>query len=250
MPRRSRCLFCHNTDLTLEHIWPDWLVQEYKIRVPPARGRFTAERIAPHKDTFRFLAGTILHKERIVCGPCNHEWMSQTEGCAIPILKPLIFDEQPSATLETLDICTIAAWTTLRSMVFDGIALAKHQYYSSSERAWFAQSPSMSPPWNTHIWLLKYAGEPHSAKFHVVNKVVSKSKGIHTLAVLMHRLAIKLVTWKGHDREFDTNSLRAWSQFAVKIWPYNGASIAWPPIQALPREFYETFRYWLAERPR
>lgn len=171
------------------------------------------------------------------------------ETCAIPVLKPLIFDENTPAQLDRLTICTIAAWTSLRSMVFDGTGAPGELYYSHSARAWFAQSATMAPPRNTHIWLIRYGGEAHSAKFYVVNRIVSERKGIHTLALLMHRLAIKLVTWKGHEREFDERKLVPWSRYAIKIWPFDGRRVAWPPSQALPSEDFELFRYWLAERP-
>ena len=84
------CLFCDSAELTREHIWPDWLVTEYKSRGPSGRGAYTAT--LEHTDGLNaeWRQSTITMKRRLVCESCNSGWMSDLESLASPMLKPLL----------------------------------------------------------------------------------------------------------------------------------------------------------------
>jgi hypothetical protein len=246
---RRACLFCPKTDLTKEHIWPDWIVTEFKQQRPPLRGRDHVEEILQDGST-RSRPGTLEVTRRIVCMQCNSEWMSQVEHLAKPILMPLIRDQGAPLAFSDEDICTLTTWVTLRSMVFDGCSEPGERYYTPFERASFAKSPTMAPPKHTHIWLGLYVGELHGAMFSMSNQLskFTKKKGLHVVTIVVNRLAIKFATWKGHERQFDDLALRVWQPFTKRIWPNEGACVDWPPSRYIPRSSIDAFESWLSPR--
>src|SRR5687767_11456871 len=99
MPAKS-CLFCPTTDLTKEHLWPDWLVTEFKRLAPPKRGRYPGTHQSPSGRTIKFPAGTIEAKKRLVCRPGNNEWMNDIEGAAKDTLLPHIRNRRGVSTFD------------------------------------------------------------------------------------------------------------------------------------------------------
>src|SRR5687767_13069259 len=85
-----QCLFCSETKLTKEHIWPDWIVREFARRVPPGKKQFTASYTRNKLPVRTWFQNTITHEAKLVCSTCNNKWMSQLETCAKPFLLPLI----------------------------------------------------------------------------------------------------------------------------------------------------------------
>jgi hypothetical protein len=133
----QQCLFCDSDDLNQEHIWPDWLVEEFKARGPSGRGAYTAT--WDHSDGFskEWPQGTITMKRRLVCKECNGHWMSDIESIASPILKPLLFDTMAPKQMTVYDQMVIGMWTILRAMIIDATAPPKKQYFRLSDRLAF-----------------------------------------------------------------------------------------------------------------
>jgi hypothetical protein len=242
MPAKS-CLFCPSTKLTKEHLWPDWLVTEFKRLAPPKRGRYTGTHQSPDGRIIKFQSANIEAKKRLVCQPCNNEWMSDIEGAAIQTLRPLIRNQRGLSEFDPDEIQALTTWVTLRSMVFDGTVKPDQRHYSASLRGAFARNPS-APPQNTNIWLAVYGGESHSAKYVVTNRIFSETDSIHVLTCVIHHLAIKVVTWKGQDRVPSSASLAQWGVVMRRIWPYIRRSVYWPPKIQIPRTGFNKFKSW------
>src|SRR5574339_65289 len=112
------CWFCGAArKLTNEHVWPDWLVQEF------GKGAYEAAHFRPGKGIQRkHDQDSIELTVRRVCDPCNSGWMSNIERVAKPLLLPLILGTAKRATFNANQQTLVANWIVLRAMVFDALS--------------------------------------------------------------------------------------------------------------------------------
>jgi hypothetical protein len=246
----SHCLFCPTEKLTNEHIWPDWLVKEFSKRLPKQKGLYTSTVTHHGKFIRSYPANDITEKRKLVCEPCNSIWMSQLENETKQILLPLILHADTPKYFSVLDQCTIAAWMTLRSMVFDGINPScrdGHYYYSLSERTAFALSDYLAPPPNTTIWLAPYIGKRWSVHLDGLSYVNTTDDRFYIVSCLMNEIAIQLVTWRGRHR-LHSGKLNqdGWNTATLRLWPPRKRPLPWPTPRHLNgaglQSFYDRFK--------
>ena len=110
------CIFCGDTPVSREHLWPDWLRREAMIR---QRFDFRIEQEADGVETRdkRFPAPPFNQVVKAVCARCNGGWMSKIEASAKPILQDLIYAK--GRTLDPDDQRKLATWAFLKACVFD-----------------------------------------------------------------------------------------------------------------------------------
>jgi hypothetical protein len=112
------CIFCGGTPLTREHLWPDWLRRELRIR---ERHRFRIEQEEDGVETrdIRFEAPPFDQKVKAVCAACNGGWMSEIEARAKPLLQPLMRAE--GRRLHRSQQRALSQWALLKACVFDEV---------------------------------------------------------------------------------------------------------------------------------
>ncbi|MGG3803466.1 hypothetical protein [Metabacillus fastidiosus] len=95
--RKRTCIFCGNTELTREHIFAQWLLDEFNIRkVKMGMQHYSSY---GHKVSERPLTPNSLING-LICQKCNNGWLSQIEDRVKPIL--IAFLKYPSDNLGTL----------------------------------------------------------------------------------------------------------------------------------------------------
>lgn len=217
MTSGRQCLFCDSHELNREHLWPDWIVKLFPV------SKYTGRQSDDFGVERSWKRNTITEKSRIVCEPCNGGWMSQIETLTIPILKPQILGDKSPQTITVLDQCTLAAWATLRSIVFDTYAAPENRYYTREQCAAFKADEYMSPPPNTHIWLAPFTRDRRSALFYTFKQLhVSGDHGVILTTWVIDHIAFQLVAYRGDaERRVHLDRLKAsgWDNVAVPIWP-------------------------------
>lgn len=94
---KRACLFCGNTELTREHIFAQWLLDELnirKIKMGMQHYTFYGQKISERPLTPNSLINGL------ICRECNNGWLSQIEGHVKPVLIALL--KYPSENLSTL----------------------------------------------------------------------------------------------------------------------------------------------------
>jgi hypothetical protein len=113
----SVCIFCRlpfsrKRRRSDEHIWPRWM-HGLLPEKPGAQRLFdAAELVEDHAY------GRVLHKHfkpRVVCRPCNNEWMSGWETTTKPILRALMLGE--TQHLDRRSQTILATWACMKNMV-------------------------------------------------------------------------------------------------------------------------------------
>src|SRR5258708_7631289 len=88
-----KCLFCSETDLTREHVWPDWICKDPLLRMNYAT--LHRDRIA--NTAYRTIKNSLTRKCLCVCKGCNGGRMKDIEDATKPILQPMIHGNHPSS---------------------------------------------------------------------------------------------------------------------------------------------------------
>jgi hypothetical protein len=160
MKEQGRCIFCNETGLSKQHIWPDWLKKvitrdENKNTQTLFRyDYFTEDRIAitPEVKIREGYLGT--RKIRNVCLKCNNGWMSQIEQRAKPHLITMI--QGNKTTLTKSDLKDIITWIVMTSIMSEYTDV-ETKAISEEDRIALYQTQNI-PNDGWLIWLGKYVG--------------------------------------------------------------------------------------------
>jgi hypothetical protein len=154
MARASKyCIYCGDSPTTREHIWADWLRQY----IPKTNINHTASESLINPDlsadrTAKLWAGDPRSRRvQIVCGPCNHHWMSELQKAAKPILIPLILGQATILSKDQQQI--LAAWAAM-TMISAEYLYPHRATTSVTDRRWLFKHKLA--PRNFRIWIGDY----------------------------------------------------------------------------------------------
>lgn len=231
----ANCIFCGASPTTEEHVFSRWT---HKYMLPRPSGKAKSRVAVQHVDRLASaelkLPGAIRDWQvRCVCRPCNNNWMSRLDTEAQPIMRPLILGQ--STRLFEKECSTIAAWAVLKSMIVHH-KLVHHMRRKSFKRlrvppkdwaVWIAnyQRGSWEGEWLSWPCSVREGAEqrphrPSAYNAHISIQII-KSLYIHVTNLPYEDFATK---WR-----FRRPGGSLLAADIIRIWPYNGASIVWPP---------------------
>jgi hypothetical protein len=114
------CIFCGSGSLSKEHIWPDWANSLLAPKTPVNRIE-TRLALSPGEDSPREIyrrdvpEQTIDKTLKVVCAPCNNQWMSGIEASCKDLLRFLI--QGKPVKLDVISQRLITNWTVLKLMI-------------------------------------------------------------------------------------------------------------------------------------
>lgn len=144
------CAFCGRPGLTLEHVFPQWLV-----------GALPTQEAWRGQDRFRVIwpgqAQPLPRREipesftksrvRCVCRSCNGGWLSDLETKVRQLLSAMI--QGKAQTLPATECVTLATWATKTTMMVEFTDLDSHAY-RPGDRSWVRERHQ--PPMGTTVW--------------------------------------------------------------------------------------------------
>jgi hypothetical protein len=224
----KRCIFCTGAATTLEHAWPDWLLQAVRTEHVRVEAQF-----GPGMPTCYWGGSKAEQKIRCVCTTCNSGWMSELEHHAKSVLSPLMWDI--SFGLDRKQQAIVAVWSVKTAMVFEHISRTRPHFYSQEEREGLRQS--LCFPEETTIWIGRYAqsnallAESHllsnpKEKNSVFNNAVVVTFAIQRLVIQVLCLRHKSGVQAGRYSPMQTKRL---GRYLHQIWPIDNSATRWPP---------------------
>jgi hypothetical protein len=199
--------------------------------------------------TWRRLGSRQATPLRVIGSPrspsCNGGWMSGLENQVKPILWPLVEARPTTGLLQPLrrpDCVLLARWAAKTAVTFHyARRKVEMQELSSAMLSWLPAHDD--PPRNTVVWAGRYIG----SRLVVVNEVFAKLEAetvsglplvgglsgtalVTTMAI--GKIAFQVFAFKGRGMG-TVATPPAWSRSLVKLWPYDGQSLTWPPREAL-----------------
>lgn len=152
---KNSCLFCQQTKLTKEDVYPRWHVRtqpETPVKWVHHRD-FPSATVLQSADrhTRQHVQQGSLHTLRLkcVCAECNNTWMSRLQEAAKPIIQRMMLGE---SVLSEVDQFVLASWCTMTAFVFEH----RHRNLSHSTqvvRERFAQSQTI--PEGIIVWVAR-----------------------------------------------------------------------------------------------
>jgi hypothetical protein len=218
-----QCLFCPNPADSKEHLWPDWILQSLKHRVPIRQNIGKS----PAKD----FSGPV--RIKCVCRKCNSGWMSQLEGRAKPIIGALMHDV--SFTLDRTQQETVSAWVVKTAMILEATDMrTRTPCYTQHECEQLRLHSSI--PTRSMGWLGRFSASGLLATgtdiWLDIGEVPKAARGCVTTIVVGH-LALQVLTahipQQYDGRAFDITCIgNSWEDLLVDIWP-TSLRVTWPP---------------------
>jgi hypothetical protein len=229
-----RCPFCSGTDLTHEHVWPQWLAS----LLPGEKGSLLQHirGTEGQPETHRTWAVPKLDIEpRSFCKECNTGWMADLENEARPLLNKLILGEEVHLSPEDR---TLAARWTMKTALTAEFSYGKGSR-SIPARHYRSFFMDRLPPLGTHILLACL--DPGSGILHRSHRVgPSPSRSGRTLTGYCSTSAIRhlafQVLWVGGSEDAPTRLRTSVTPGTVGAWPRGHLPVRWPPRYLLDED--------------
>ena len=221
------CIFCRRSPVTREHIIPRW-VADLILRDPRAK---TLLRPIEHQrrsdiGTVTWRSDNIDVRAKCVCRDCNQGWMSQIEGDAQALIRPMIMGQR--VTLDTFAQKKVATWVALRALVSRHI----NEPVIPADEEWLNDFyRHRSPPETCYQWIIAYDGtQPFYYAGNDITVAIEPGNPIDpddTPHGILMTLAIGYfaakVLWvrKGEPNKPAPPGL-------LRIWPPSSAPVLWP----------------------
>lgn len=120
--RQRRCIFCDGSNLTREHVFPNWL-RNYIDRKYD-RTFHTETTTDPYSGQTETKNGRLnrpgdplSQRLKVVCAKCNNEWMSAQQTKSKDLLIKLV--DNTWETMSPVEAEALSSWITMTTMVLD-----------------------------------------------------------------------------------------------------------------------------------
>jgi hypothetical protein len=114
MPPKRSCIFCSSTDLTKEHLLPDWMHDVFGKKGNQVHS--LAEETPNTSKSKLYESRTFTARVRFVCKDCNHGWMSDLEENVKPLLVPMMTSEL-AFVLRPAELAVLSTWAAKTTVV-------------------------------------------------------------------------------------------------------------------------------------
>ncbi|THD53624.1 MAG: hypothetical protein E8A46_10360 [Bradyrhizobium sp.] len=182
---------------------------------------------------------------QIVCGPCNHHWMSDLQSAAKPIIIPLIAGKSINLTLENQKI--LAAWAAM-SVICAEYFYPKSAAVSVTARRWLYQTHTA--PNDFRIWIGDFDRKewvPHwghsSVRISLSEYERPQGWTVHpdgtprvntqTTVFVVERLFILAYSCPFPEILHNEKIVEAVDSRLSQIWPPRHSFLLWPPADTL-----------------
>jgi len=174
---------------------------------------------------------TTTTKLRVVCKHCNERWMSQMEVAARPFIEPMLLGRP--VTLRGSQIETVAAWITLKMMIYDGQD-QREAVFTREETLRFKVDRQIPD----FVRILVYKAKEPELRAYIARAFANVSNVLDSMAVksniqatvfVVGRLVVLFVA-----NRVPTINFNEPSQFQAKrLWAPRNATVVWPPIRLI-----------------
>ena len=238
MTSQKVCLFCGGGPLTKEHVVPAWIRD-----ILPMEGRVGVFR-GGEKGQPAWTMASLNQEALIVCGPCNHGWMSRLEGHVKPVLAGAIVGGT-KVSLTPARQQLVSTWAVKTSLVLMASMPSLRESYIPPEhvRA-LHQQPTLPPPgtqvWMFHLWPFVKGTQPFFRGAYV--RSASLGRKPDDIEAYLTTFAIGHVGFQVFGRNIikpDGLVLQAgtfWDDSVIPVWLPVLPSIEWPPTKTIAYE--------------
>lgn len=228
-PQPDACPFCDSTDLTDEHVWPDWYSKYLQ-----ARGA------TPTGDGVR--RGQIDIKVR-VCNPCNTRWMSVLENDNSPLLKGMFragAGESEPIRITPDQQARLATWAVLTAYLLD------LQQQPSVPRGFLQEfALARAPNESTIVWVAGYTpdvaarSEKRALDFLAREGPTQNSPNGFVCTFTIFNVLFQVLGHFNGGPAVMHGARPRYEAALGQIWPPPGTDLIWPPKAGFSRASWD-----------
>lgn len=246
MARASKyCIYCGRSPTTREHIWADWLCQY----IPKDLVNHTASEsvvnpdLSIEKTEKRWGGDPRSRRLQIVCGDCNHHWMSELQTAVKPTLIPLILGEKAFVNKDAQR--TLAAWATM-TIISAEYLYPNRATSAVTDRRWLFKYKTA--PRNYRIWIGAYERKNWPAHWVHNSMRITEQEGVQgwtvhpdgtprsntqTVTLIVGKLFIHLFSCPFPEILEGRKLVQFVENRLIQIWPPRHSFLTWPPVPPL-----------------
>ena len=231
------CLFCGASGaLTDEHLYGKWLRklgytgEGVREIIPGDGSKPIIQRGGPFSKTLK-----------IVCRPCNNEWMSGMETAAEPLLAAMFNSGGSSVRLDEAAQLTLARWAFKTAAVISRIDYS--DTFPLAHRREFHQADQ--PPRHVQVRIgaasvpVQATGE-QLAESSLESRPATMTAAGRAASFPFYRATFRLITvvfdivgYVTDDYEMDISPDDVLKRALLPLWPAEHPTIWWPPVTSL-----------------
>ena len=238
VPKSRECLFCGSSGpLEKEHVFGDWL---RKLGFSGEGWReITDESATPVSRIEQ--GGPFSKRLKIVCGPCNNEWMSSMEDGVKPLLVEM-FNTVGKVKLDEPAQILFARWAFKTICVIDQLTPVRSKVPLAHCRELRRKD---RPPRQTQIWIGTATGDPHPQGKQLVEAAILPREGTISMDGKSFRFNAYQARFRLINVVFDCFGYRfdramveesvdgELGRALLPIWPPGHPALWWPPVQSI-----------------
>jgi hypothetical protein len=238
----EKCAFCPRVaKLSAEHCWPVWISELLPT------DEFTLRRTAQDGSVNEWTSPTLNLTTKVVCEPCNNEWMSQLEQDAKATLANMILHSGPISLLPS-GIDLIAAYAFKGAVVANFMNSDRAPFHSEADRHRFARDRSV--PAGFQVWISSFPKPRGAFKsyFHKTRPEARHNFHLDVFTFAAGFFVMQAVSFRWATRHYRRHwALRSVTQdskfddFSIPLWPSDGRPVLWPPRKHLAEADLKTF---------
>jgi hypothetical protein len=230
-----------------EHVWSDWISRIFYPTPKPRSVLIKRERTG--QPTTLRPAASMNVKPKIVCEPCNNNWLSDLENA---YMKPLLTNaiaRGASTTFAQDDLVAITAWAFKTAVVVDHMEHRRDPFFSPAQRQRFAVDFTF--PTGTQLYLFRYNDHGHNAlKGSFISHYLMAKRGpfkglkLFVLTYVAGQFAFQIVSRKQARTVVLPSVIGPRDEFrglTIAIWPNPQVSVRWPPPFYLGEDVLDAF---------
>lgn len=227
--------------MTGEHLWSAWASELFGEK------NYVHTRKEKNGQVIRWEGKELNAKAKVVCGECNHGWMSELENLMKSVTSDMVA-KGSRASLGDKAIATISCFGFLKAVVGDYMHENRPPFYSAEERYLFRRT--LTIPRGVQIWLASL-DKPHGVFKSMGAEAPLNTPGRIKLNVFTYGLGYLLiqvvgVRWMKKSRDkYSTPPLLVQDPgqdaFASPIWPHCNTPVLWPLSLQVPHKAVDSF---------
>jgi hypothetical protein len=227
--------------MTGEHLWSAWAGELFGEK------NYVHSRKEEDGRVITWQGRELNVKAKVVCGECNHGWMSDLESRMKGVAADMVA-RGSRTSLGEKEIATIAAFGFLKSVVGDYMHENRPPFYTAEERHLFRGA--LTVPRGVQIWLAGMDG-PHGVFKSMGAEAPLNTPGRIKLNVFTYGLGYLLiqvvgVRWMKKSRDkYSSPPLLiqdpTQDALSIPIWPTCDTPVLWPPPLQVPHKSVDPF---------
>ena len=251
----SHCIFCRETELTSEDIWPTWY-KKWLRQHPQLSSTFTITRqLGDDLAVLQEKALSVGGKRAIMCERCNTRRMGRIQDRASVLLKPTLdftfHKTRPGdIVLPPTDQRVLSAWAMMTAMTAEFLPQpmpdVDETYFTQAEREAFRKS--RKPIANVIVTVSQYSGQNATGAYFAhsappilapdTGEQTGKSARLYVVTIALFRVCFQVAYYRKPVKWYVRNGLTSLGIGAnpegieIPIWPIRGTQ-KWPPKYAI-----------------